>query len=83
LSFSIFLYHRRAQKPYYYIDETGQVAASDIFVVVAVVSAKEQEPLIRLADMWAGCIRGARQGEHDKQALLERAHGENYLRCTK
>lgn len=33
------------QKLYCYLDETGQDASSDIFVVVAVVSAKEQDPL--------------------------------------
>jgi len=42
----------------------------------------ESEPLIRLADMWAGCIRGAWKGEHDERALLERAREKNYLRCT-
>ncbi len=45
LSFRAFLYHRRVQKLYCYVDETGQNAASNIFVVVAVVSAREQEPL--------------------------------------
>jgi hypothetical protein len=43
----------------------------------------ESEPLIRLADMWAGCIRGAWQGERDEQALVERAQAMDYLRCIK
>jgi hypothetical protein len=42
----------------------------------------ESKPLIRLADMWAGCIRGAWLGERDEQVLLERARGMDYLRCT-
>jgi hypothetical protein len=33
------------QKLYCYVDETGQDTASSIFVVVAVVSAQDQEPL--------------------------------------
>ncbi len=41
----------------------------------------ESEPLIRLADMWAGCIRGAWLGEREERALLERARATNYLRC--
>jgi hypothetical protein len=43
----------------------------------------ESEPIIRLADRWAGCIRGALQGEYAEQVVLERAKGMNYLRCTK
>ena len=33
----------------------------------------ESEPIIRLADMWAGCIRGAILGRAEERALLERA----------
>jgi len=33
----------------------------------------ESEPLIRLADMWAGCIRGALAGSKKESALLNRA----------
>jgi hypothetical protein len=39
----------------------------------------ESEPLIRLADMWAGCIRSALLGHQDAQDMLKRAKGENYL----
>jgi hypothetical protein len=31
----------------------------------------ESEPLIRLADMWAGCIRAALQGSPGEQNILE------------
>lgn len=33
----------------------------------------ESEPLIRLADMWAGCIRAALLGAGEEQAILDRA----------
>jgi hypothetical protein len=39
----------------------------------------ESEPLIRLADMWAGCIRAARSGRAPELALLERAQRVGYL----
>ncbi len=39
----------------------------------------ESEPLIRLADMWAGCMRSALLGHEDTRAMVERAKRENYL----
>jgi hypothetical protein len=36
---------RPKEKLYCYVDETGQDAASTVFVVVAVVSAEEQDAL--------------------------------------
>jgi hypothetical protein len=39
----------------------------------------ESEPLIRLADMWAGCIRAAKFGRAPERALLERALRAGYL----
>ena len=33
----------------------------------------ESEPVIRLADMWAGCIRAAALGSCDEEKLLHRA----------
>ena len=49
---------------------------------VALVSGKkdEGEPLIRLADMWAGCMRSALLGEKDGQALFSRAKEIGYLK---
>jgi len=41
----------------------------------------ESEPIIRLADRWAGCIRRALSGHCDEQALLERALETKYIRC--
>ncbi len=43
----------------------------------------ESEPLIRLADMWAGCIRGAQEGGAEEQALVARATQAKYLRPTR
>src|SRR5437867_639712 len=45
------------QRLYCYVDETGQDSASSIFVVVAVVTAQEQEPL-RQALMDIGDVAG-------------------------
>ena len=39
----------------------------------------ESEPVIRLADMWAGCIRGAIMGRAEERALLQRAMESNYI----
>lgn len=40
----------------------------------------ESEPIIRLADMWAGCIRRAMLGKAEERALLQRAMESNYIR---
>jgi len=39
----------------------------------------ESEPLIRLADMWAGCIRGVLLGKRENIKILDRAKKEKYL----
>ena len=39
----------------------------------------ESEPIIRLADMWAGCIRGAVLGKAEERALLRRATEGSYI----
>lgn len=39
----------------------------------------ESEPLIRLADMWAGCIRAASLGAATEQGMLRRALAEGHL----
>ena len=41
------------------------------------------EPLIRLADMWAGCIRAAFGGRAEESGILNRALRTGYLECTK
>ncbi|MEK7164901.1 MAG: hypothetical protein AAB779_03050, partial [Patescibacteria group bacterium] len=40
----------------------------------------EAEPLIRLADMWAGCIRAALLGRTEENRLLTRAVKAKYLK---
>lgn len=40
----------------------------------------ESEPAIRLADMWAGCIRAALLGSADERKLLDRALGLQSVR---
>lgn len=51
-------------------------------VSLAMVKSRrdESEPIIRLADMWAGCIRGALLGRAEERALLKRALEKNYIR---
>jgi len=39
----------------------------------------ESEPIIRLADMWAGCIRGAMLGKENSGIVLKKAEQEKYL----
>lgn len=39
----------------------------------------ESEPLIRLADMWAGCIRDAFLGGRETRELFDQAMGIGYL----
>jgi hypothetical protein len=39
----------------------------------------ESEPLIRLADMWAGCIRAAFLGKREAKELFELAKQSGYL----
>jgi hypothetical protein len=43
----------------------------------------ESEPLIRLADMWAGCVRSAMIGGTEEQGLLKTARQRNYLQPSK
>jgi hypothetical protein len=42
----------------------------------------ESEPIIRLADMWAGCIRAAILGRRGEKGLLPRALDTGYIRST-
>jgi hypothetical protein len=42
----------------------------------------ESEPIIRLADMWAGCIRAAIMGRSAEGDLLRRAVETNYITPT-
>jgi len=39
----------------------------------------ESEPLIRLADRWAGCVRAANQKREQERMFLEKALQEHYL----
>jgi hypothetical protein len=43
----------------------------------------ESEPVIRLADMRAGCIRAAMRGGREEADLLLRAIAAGYIRSTK
>lgn len=39
----------------------------------------ESEPLIRLADMWAGCLRGAFSGKKEEKEIYDKALRLNYF----
>ena len=39
----------------------------------------ESEPLIRLADMWAGCLRGVFSGKKEEKEIYEKALRLNYF----
>lgn len=40
----------------------------------------ESEPLIRLADRWAGCIRHAQEGRKANQQILSKAEKDKYIK---
>jgi len=42
----------------------------------------ESEPIIRLADMWAGCIRAALLGRREEGEILRRAAQSSYISRT-
>ncbi len=42
----------------------------------------ESEPLIRLADRWAGCIRASFLGKQNEKKLFESAREKGYLRSV-
>lgn len=43
----------------------------------------ESEPVIRLADMWAGCIRSALLGSAEERAIVDEARARGYLKARK
>jgi uncharacterized protein DUF3800 len=82
---------RTAQGPYQasiYVDGIDQLKAKKLTntlrargISLRIVKSRrdESEPLIRLADMWAGCIRSALLHHKDAQEMLKRATKADYL----
>jgi len=62
---------------------TNALRARDVSLPIVKSSRDESEPLIRLADMWAGCVRSALLGREDAQDMVKRAKKEGYLRELK
>ena len=62
---------------------TNTLRATGISLRMVKGCRDEAEPIIRLADMWAGCIRSALLGRKDAQDVMERAKKESYLRELK
>jgi hypothetical protein len=58
---------------------TNALRTRDISLRIVKSRRDESEPLIRLADMWAGCIRSALLGRKDAQDIVEQAKKEGYL----
>lgn len=59
---------------------TNALRASGVSLRMVRSRRDESEPLIRLADMWAGCWRSALLNNRDAQAMFKRAQKEGYLR---
>lgn len=59
---------------------TNALRASGISLRMVKSRRDESEPLIRLADMWAGCIRSALLQRKDAQDILKKAKKEKYIR---
>jgi Protein of unknown function (DUF3800) len=59
---------------------TNALRAQGVSLELVKGKTDEGEPLIRLADMWAGCIRSALLGEHDSEVLFTRAKESGYLK---
>ena len=81
----------RAQKDYraiVFIDGIDKKKATELTNALRLRKVKlglvrsrrdESEPLIRLADMWAGCIRAAFLGKKEAKAIFEAAKQNDYL----
>lgn len=59
---------------------TNALRAQGVSLKLVKGKRDDGEPLIRLADMWAGCIRSALLGEKDSEALFNRAKEAGYLK---
>jgi hypothetical protein len=59
---------------------TNALRASGISLRMVQGKRDESEPLIRLADMWAGCVRGALLGDPDSKGIILRAEQEGYFK---
>ena len=58
---------------------TNALRARGISLGLVKSKRDESEPAIRLADMWAGCIRAALLGRGEEQRLVKRAQQDGYL----
>jgi hypothetical protein len=59
---------------------TSAIRARRISLRLVQGKRDESEPLIRLADMWAGCIRGALKGGDDSKVIFKKAIKNGYLK---
>lgn len=59
---------------------TNALRASKISLRLVKSRRDESEPLIRLADMWAGCVRSAFLKNEEAKTLVRKAKEERYLK---
>ena len=59
---------------------TNALRARGVMLKLVKSSRDESEPLIRLADMWAGCVRASFDGPGKERDLLDRAEAQGRIR---
>lgn len=59
---------------------TGALRVEGISLGMVRGRRDESEPVIRLADRWAGCVRAALEGNGEAKVIIGQAKGEGYLR---
>jgi hypothetical protein len=58
---------------------TTELRSRGIKTAMVRTARDESEPMIRLADRWAGCIRASLEGDNENKNLLGRARASDYL----
>jgi hypothetical protein len=59
---------------------TGALRLKGIQLTYVRSSRDESEPIIRLADRWAGCIRDALEGKEVSRKILAKAEKDKYIK---
>ena len=59
---------------------TGDLRLKGVRLQYVRSARDESEPMIRLADRWAGCIRDAFEGKPESFKILSKAEKEGYIK---
>lgn len=62
---------------------TNALRVRGVFLDLVRSRRDESEPLIRMADMWAGCIRASLEGRDEERKLFDRALATKHLQRAK